>query len=384
MTSGKRKQILVVMATAQKARRDKLAGIYGYAHDHGWTIQTIEDPSNAPLLTAALRSNGINGIISDGFNAPVNIPPAVRRALPTVYIDRPAGARRTTDSVNNDDDACAELAARTLADLGLRHLAAVGTTPSVYWSKKRVRSFAEHARHLGCRCASFRPSDDLPDDLSRLRDWLKALPRPCGLFAVTDAVAKRCIDLLIESDVRVPEEVAVIGIDNNELVCENTTPSITSILPGFRQAGRLAAERLDRLMSGSDCDNLPTTYGPQTVVRRASTQRIAPAARKIGSVVEFIRTHACLGIRVPDVLAFAALPKSTLELHFRLATGRSIAQEIQRVRLAEVERLLRETRCSIGMIASRCGFHNDNYLKNLFKRKFGVSLSQYRKSWRTV
>ena len=380
MNKPTRKRILVITATVQKARRDKLAGVYDYAHAHGWMIQTVEDQSGAPLLAAALCSKSVDGIISDGFNAPVKLTQSAKHAIPVVYIDRPHGVRQTDNSVNNDDGACARLAARTLNDLGLRNLAAVGTTPSVYWSKTRIRVFAEAAKGFGCRCVSFRSSGDLTDDLPRLRDWLKALPRPCGLFAVTDAVAKRCIDLLTESGVRVPEEVAVIGIDNDELLCENTTPSITSILPGFRQAGRLAAERLDRMMDGSGCDDLPTTYAPQAVVRRGSTLRTAIRHDKIPEVMEFIRRHACLGIRVGDVVAFAGIPKSTLELHFRLSTTRSIQQEIQRVRLEEVKRLLRETRCPIGTIATRCGYHNDNHLKNLFRRQFGMTLTQYRRS----
>ena len=378
MNQPTRKRILVITATGQKARRDKLAGIYDYAHGQGWVIRTVEEPAAAPLLKASLRTGGIDGIISDGFNAPVKLTRTAARDFPIVYIDRPHGNRSPDVCVNNDDAACARLAVRTFADLGLRHLAAVGTAPSVYWSKTRIRFCAAYAHELGLDCVSFRPSDDMANDITRLREWLRDLPRPCGLFAVTDAVAKHCIDLLTESGVRIPEEVAVIGIDNDELVCENTTPSISSILPGFRQAGRLAAERLHRLMDGSGCEDLSATYGPQAVIRRGSTCRPAVRQDKIPEVLEFIRRHACLGIRVTDVVAFAGLPKSTPELHFRLATMRSIQQEIQRVRLEEVKRLLRDTRCPIGTIAARCGYHNDNHLKNLFKRTCGKTLSQYR------
>ena len=380
MDKKDRKLIVVITATAHKARRDKLAGIYDYAHDKGWLVQSIEESSNASLLNSLLRSGDIDGIISDGFNAPVTVRASSRRGIPTVYIDRPGRGRHKECSVNNDDDACARLAAQTLANLGLRQYATVGTTPSVYWSKRRMRVFADAVRGLGHVCASFRPSNGATDDLSRLRDWLQGLPRPCGLFAVTDNMAKRCIDLLTGAGIRVPEEFAVIGIDNDELVCENTIPTISSILPGFRQAGRLAAERLHRLMDGIGCEGLQTTYEPQTVVRRGSTSRVAIRQDKMLEVLEFIRRHACLGIRVADVVDFAGMPKSTLELHFRQATSRSIQDEIQRVRLAEVERLLRETRCYIGSIANRCGYRNDNYLKNLFKRTHGQTLSQYRRT----
>ena len=380
MDKKNRKLIVVITATAQKARRDKLAGVYDYAHDKGWLVQSIEESSNASLLNSLLRSGDIDGIISDGFNAPVAVKASARRGIPTVYIDRPSRGGRTANAINNDDDACARLAARTLSDLGLRQYATVGTVPSVYWSRRRMRVFANAIREFGLDCASYHPSSNASEDLPHLRDWLKGLPRPCGLFAVTDTMAKRCIDLLSQSGIRVPEEFAVIGIDNDELVCENAIPSISSILPGFRLAGRLAAERLHRLMNGASCEGLPTAYGPQTVVRRGSTSRTAIRQDKILEVLEFIRRHACLGIRVADVVDFAGMPKSTLELHFRLATSRSVQEEIRRVRLAEVERLLRETRCYIGSIANRCGYRNDNYLKNLFKRTHGQTLSQYRRT----
>ena len=373
-----RRHILVIMATVQKARHDKLSGIYDYAHRQDWIVQTIEDTSGLPMLEATLKARTVDGIISDGFNAPVKLKQSDRKGIPIVYIDKPYGARQMANCVNNDDDACARLAAQTLAKLGLRQYATVGTFPSSYWSKSRMRTFAESIKALGLRCESFKPSGCVSKDIQRLRDWMTRLPRPCGLFAVTDAVAKRCIDLLTDAGIRVPDEIAVIGIDNNELICEHTTPSITSILPGFRQAGRIASERLHRLMEGIGCDDLPTTYEPQAVIRRGSTARTAIRQEKIPEILEFIRRNACHGIRVTDVIAFAGLPKSTLELHFRLATTRSIVQEIQRVRLEEVERLLSESNCPIGMIAAQCGFQNDNYLKNLFKRTHGQTLSQYR------
>ena len=373
-----RRRILVIMATAQKARRDKLAGIYDSAHAKGWMVSCIGDQTQKASLSDTIRDMRPDGIISDGFNPPARITPAIRNRIPIVYIDRPVPDKDGDFSVNHDNAATGRLAATTLIKLGFSRLAAVGTTPNAYWARLRIRAYAEEAKANARTCAIYRPSGGGLSENAELRKWLSGLPRPCGIFAVTDARAKAVIENCALLGISVPDEIAVVGVDNDELICENTIPSISSILPDFRLAGRLAAERLERLMDGKRPDDTPGSYGPKAIIRRASTRRISISDGKIASILEYIRVNATSGIRIADVVNFAGMPKSTLELHFRLATSRSIMQEIQEVRLRAVQNLLRETRTPISLIAQRCGYRNDNHLKNLFKRKFGVSLSAYR------
>ena len=373
-----RRRILVIMATAQKARRDKLAGIYDSAHAKGWMVSCIVDPTQTASISDAIKGIRPDGIISDGFNPPARITPAIRNRIPIVYIDKPTLDKDGDFSVNHDNAATARLAAATLMKLGFSRLAAVGMAPNPYWSRIRIRTFAEEAKANAMSCSVYCPSGDGLSEDAELRKWLSGLPRPCGIFAVTDARAKAVIENCVLLGISVPDEIAVIGVDDDELVCENTTPSISSILPDFRLAGRLAAERLERLMDGRKPDGIPRSYGPKAIIRRASTRRISISDGKIASILEYIRVNATSGIRIADVVNFAGMPKSTLELHFRLATSRSIMQEMQEVRLRAVRHLLRETRTPISLIAQRCGYRNDNHLKNLFKRKFGMSLSAYR------
>lgn len=366
-------RILVLMATSAKARRDKLSGVYAYAHEHGWTVRTVEENVPTDELRRQLAERPPHGIVCDGFRPPVALPRALVSNLPTVYTDLPLEKRKGRCSVNHDDGATARLAAETLLRLRLDDYAAVGTEPGVFWSKLRMRAFREAIESAGCRC-HLRTRRDRD-----LGAWLAALPKPCGIFAVTDRRAKEVIERCAEMGIAVPDDVAVVGVDNEELICENTTPSISSILPDFRQAGYRAAEKLDRLMRGDLPENeRESAYGPQTVIRRASTRRLPSRPHKIPAVLEYIRKNACLGIRVPDVIRFAEMPKSTLELNFRRTTSRSIAEEIQRVRLESVCTLLKNTALPIGLVAQRCGYRDNNHLKNLFKRTFSMSMRDYR------
>lgn len=373
--------ILVIIATAQKARRDKLSGIYDYAHGHGWLIHCVERETSSAHVDTLIRELHPAGVITDGFGAPAVLSAKVRRSLPVVTLDAPNGqTAKDGRSVNHDDAACARLSAETLSALKFAHFAAVGTSPKVYWSLRRERAFAKAIRERGGHFIDCAPVRTNESGEAALRRFLASLPRPCGVFAVNDERAKAVIDTCLSIGIAVPDEIAVVGVDNNELICENSTPSITSILPDFRLAGRLAAQKLDALINGHSAKRVPSTYGPQTVIQRASTRPSLVGDAKIAKIREFIRTHAAVGIRVADVVAFAAIPKSTLELHFRRETGHSIVREIQSVRLEKVQELLRSTNTPIALVAQRCGFGNDNYLKNVFKRKFGMTLTQFRRS----
>lgn len=373
-------RIYVLTDTTQKARRDKLIGIYGYAHKRGWTVRTLEIAHPKEEFRNALTELPPDGLILDGCLPPTPLPPSLRGTLPVVAIDIPSSRLpRGARLVHHDDAASALLAAKALLDLDLENFATIETLLPKHWSKIRTRTFSSVIRAAKRRCSLFRR---LPPELfgSAIRKWLSGLPKPCGIFAPNDALARTVIDICNELGLSIPGEVAVIGVDNDELICNTTTPALSSVAPDFHLAGCLAAQTLDECLHGNPPLAATTTYGPSGVVQRGSSRRLPANRRAIGELVEFIRANACLGIRVGDVLNLAKTPKSTTELHFRQAAGHSIAEEIQRVRLEAVRMLLRNRSIPISAIAAQCGYHNDNHLKNLFKRKFGKTMSAYRKA----
>ena len=208
---------------------------------------------------------------------------------------------------------------------------------------------------------------------------MQALPKPCGLMAAVDLRAKQVLDTCRTANIRVPEEIAVVGVDNDATICENTTPTLSSVLPDFEGGGYLAAELLDRLFRGLQRKTLHLTYGVRGIVQRQSSQYLRQSDRMIASAIEFIRLNACAGITVTDVVTQMSVSRRYAERHFRAACGHSVLDEIQHHRLERVCSLLRETNLPIREIGERCGYDTEIYLKVLFKKRFGMTMRDYRK-----
>lgn len=371
--------VLVALSTVQKARRDKLAGIYRAARERAWDLRVVERRPFAPTLSDLVRERLPDGAILDGDEAAGRLPAALLRDLPVVYLDR-VPADDGSFSVDHDAAATARLAAEHLTSLGLGNFAYVGTCPPIDWSEARGAAFAELVQRQGGTCAIFDPAPTRARDARHLRAWLKALPRPCGVFAAMDIRARDVLDACADVGLRVPDDLAVLGVDNDELLCENCWPSLSSILPDFQHAGELAVELLDEQMHGRPPARRQLAYGPLRLVVRASTRRLPLPSRSVSAAQEFIRQNACAGIRVEDVVRGMGTARRTAEVAFRRATGTSILDAIQTVRLDAVCALLRDTRTPIALAAASCGYRSDAYLKNLFKQRFGVSMSAYRSS----
>jgi LacI family transcriptional regulator len=223
-------------------------------------------------------------------------------------------------------------------------------------------------------------ADDWGLEQHHMRAWLLALPKPCGIMAAIDLRAKQVLDTCLAAGIRVPEEIAVVGVDNDETLCENTLPTLSSVLPDFEGGGYLAAELLDRLMRGIQKKPTQLTYGVRRLVQRQSTLYVPKSDRLIGQAVEFIRLNACAGIAVMDDVEKMNVSRRYAERHFRAACGHSILEEIQRRRLERVCALLRETHLPIRAIGERCGYDSEIYLKVLFKKRFGTTMRAYRKA----
>lgn len=370
--------ILLILSTVQKARRDKLSGIYDYARRHGWNTETVEPHPFARPVSDILAEHHIDGIIIDGHEACCKLPRNLKGRPPVVRIDAPPRSASALKCVNHDSAATAQLAAKTLLKSGFRHYAFLGTNPSIYWSIDRCHDFAAEIAAAGFKCYVFNGKEDALDG------WLASLPKPCGLFAAMDLRAKTVADKCRKLGIRIPDEIAVLGVDNDEQLCESTYPALSSILPDFRHAGELAAALLDRTLRGEDTSAETILYGPLCVVTRESTRFMKVNLSGVSRANEFIRRNSCAGIKVADVVKAVAMPRRTLETHFFRSTGHTILDEILRTKLDKVREILSTTTRPIGLIASSCGFNSDIHLKNLFKKRFGMSMRDYRKNARCI
>jgi LacI family transcriptional regulator len=374
-------RVLVVLSTVHKARRDKLQGILKYVRLHGpWDVQTVEAHPHIARL-GSLENWQPDGMIKDGsYPLPLRISKTVK--IPTVLLDTDGRRPRRCFCVDHDSRRTAECIADYYLRQGLEHFAFVGSVPRCFWSVARAEGFVNRLAQHGYGCAVYHPKNSMDWGLEQghMRRWLLSLPRPCGILAAIDLRAKQVLDTCRIAKIRVPEEMAVVGVDNDDAICENTIPTLSSALPDFERGGYMAAELLDRLMRRSQRKAVRLTYGLNRIVQRQSTQRFRVFNPVASPAVEFIRLNACEGITVNDVVKHLKVSRRLAELRFREACGHSILEEIRHHRLERVCALLRETNLPIGEIGKRCGYDAETYLKTLFKTRFGVTMRAYRRN----
>lgn len=373
-------RVLVVLSTVHKARRDKLQGILKYVRLHGpWDVQTVEAHPHIARL-GSFKNWQPDGMIRDG-SYPIPFRGLRALKIPTVLLD--TNGRRTGRCfcVDHDSRRTAEAVADYYLRQGLEQFAFVGSVPRCFWSTARAEGFASRLAEHGHGCAIYQPKNGMDWGLEQehMRRWLLSLPRPCGIMAAMDLRAKQVLDTCRLAEIRVPDELMVIGVDNDETICENTLPPLSSALPDFERGGYMAAELLDRLMRKTQRRAVQLAYGLNRIVIRQSTQRFRVPNPVATAVLEFIRLNACAGITVKDVVKHVKVSRRLAELRFREACGHSILDEIRHCRLDRVCVLLRETNLPIGEIGKRCGYENETYLKTLFKRRFGATMRAYRK-----
>ena len=214
----------------------------------------------------------------------------------------------------------------------------------------------------------------------RLRAWLRELPKPCGLFAITDTVAEQVLSAAQGENITVPNDLAVIGVDNDESICERTYPTLTSVMPDFEGAGYLAARLLDRALHDKRRKRLvQAKYAVKALVERLSTQDTFKNGRLVAIAREFIRLHCHEGICVRDVVAQTKVSARILEMRFKQILHHSISEEIQSERLSRLLDLLKTTNRPTGELAYECGYRSSANAPTLFKKRMGMTMSEYRK-----
>lgn len=213
---------------------------------------------------------------------------------------------------------------------------------------------------------------------------MRDLPKPCALFATVDHRAKHVLDIAAEIGVKVPDELAVIGVDNDDMICEFTSPSLTSINLDFEQNGFLAAKALEKLMRGDENVADSLSFGVLGIVERLSTSDQSGTARIVSRAREFIRLNAASDISVDDVARVVGCSPRLLQQRFHDILGHSPIAEVRNARLDLAAKLLRGTQTPIDRIGDLCGFKTLSNFKAAFKSRFGMSMSAYRTSVQTA
>ena len=379
-------RILAHLITSQKASRDMTGGILHYAAVHPGVNVQLYGVGTSRHGMAEFRAWAPQGVIigtNDARNVHMIEGIGCRAAL-FVNVNPPSDTPLRCGSVLCDNAAIAETAARLFVDKNLKHFGYAHSREEEQWSVERGQTMRECAMRLGCSYSEFRsPSTgrwNQRKELSALANWIASLPKPCGIFAANDSRAKDVLDACRDASVSVPEQVMVLGVDNEDFLCSQMQPTLSSIMPDFYNGGYLAAETLVELITGNR-RNLPRrTFGAQGIIERASTSDPNGAGRMVSKANEFMRLYAGnRAISVSDVAKASGASLRLLQMNYKAVTGTTISEAIQSIRLRKVCELLEQTTTPIGHIGELCGFNNETYLKNLFRARFGCSMRNWRK-----
>ena len=380
-------RIIANLYAAQKASREMTGGILRYAAVHQDVEVRLYGLGAAQYDIGELRDWQPEGVIvsTDDAGKIRRIERIGCRAAVFVNVDPPAKTRLRCGSVFCDNEAIAKAAFGLFAGkrLRLRHFAFVGTREGEPWSVERGNALRDCAQQVGGTFASFDPPRSARAsqrrNLAALARWAAGLPKPCGIFAANDLRAKDVIDACREAAIPVPEQVMVLGVNDEEFICRQVQPTLSSVVPDFEKGGYLAAETLVELLRGRQRLLPRLTFGVQGVVGRASTSDPYGAGRMVSLAEEFIRAYATSSdISVGEVAKASCASIRLLQKNFKAITGTTVCDAIQAARLQRVRKLLTETQTPIGQIGELCGFGDDAYLKKLFRRRFHCTMRDWR------
>ena len=400
----KRKRVALIIETSNEYARGLLHGIRAYIREHqAWEIDL--DERRRGEATGWLKDFKGDGVIARIENAAI-AREVLDSKLPCIDV---SAARQVPGIpwVETDDAEIARLAFEHLKERGLRHLGFCGD-PRFNWSDWRQAQFARHAADAGFDCRVFpeeveradgrtgekargaanrspvRPLAPSPvrssdsHDLAPLTRWLKSLPKPAGVMACYDIRGRQVLAACRAADITVPDEVAVIGVDNDELLCDLSDPPLSSVAPDTDATGYMAAHLLDRMMAGEKIPPVAHLLKPLGVVPRLSTDTLAISDPEMSQAVKYLRAHACDGINVADVLRQVSMSRRVFEAEFKRLFGRMPHEELVRTRIQRVKELLTQTDLPLYTVADRCGFKHVEYMSVVFKKKMGLPPSEYR------
>jgi LacI family transcriptional regulator len=396
--------------------RGLLEGIARYAHLHGpWTFCLSGDYPEMPVPASDSMSGNFAGLeYLSGMVTDMSLPNLRRwgakgvigriqntkmaktllaSGLPVIGIDLPAAPLSRRNLLAGISEICADsrqagrLAAEHFLERGFCNFAFCGYEGRV-WSQRRQEGFTERLQEAGFSCQVYQPAPlkhglFWKQELPMVMAWLKSLPRPVAVMTCNDIRGRQVLEASLLGGLEAPEDVAVVGVDDDHLICNLSNPPLSSVAVNLSQAGYQAAELLDSLIRGEVRQPQQIVAEALWVVGRRSSDVIVTEDRRVAAALRFIRDHARQAIKVDDVVRCAGISRRGLEIRFRRAVGRSIRGEIQRIRLAYTKQLLTETNLPAERIAALAGFGSLPYLMSMFHRETGMTLAQFRRRMRT-
>ncbi len=381
------RRVILLIESSRAVGRGCLLGIASYLRNHGpWQILHLENSvtDELPRVVKQWKGDGVISRINNGRMAKS----VARLKLPVVDI-RGAEQIPGCATLSTSPEACANLAAEHFLERGFRHFAFCGY-PGVSFSDQRCEHFVRILKAYSHSTAVYRArrpssisdvyvreaSGELAE--SQIAEWLKTLPYPVAVFACNDIRGRQVLAACASAGLDVPDEVAVLGVDNDEIVCGLSRPALSSIEQDTFKLGYEGATILESMMEGNPAPEKPILLPPKRIIIRQSSDVLAMANPEMAMAVKYVRDHACEGVTVDKMVRDLMVSRTTLERRFVKALGRSPKAEMERVRFERAKQLLAETTHKLDRIATMLGFRTAAQLATAFKRYNGCTPSDYR------
>ncbi len=368
------KRVAVILEGRVEYERNVLRGIRDFASSRNDWLLRLEMPGKG---TGKFLDNWKpNGVLFQSAGLQSGIMSRLKRMGNSIHLSE-SPPRLHLRSVGLDNGMIGKSAAEYFCDRRFEHFAFVGAEVSGF-SKTREAAFRESLGEMGLSCEAFRMDSNISE--SAVLAWLEALPKPCALFSVHDECSLYLTTICRSAGIRIPEDIAILGVDDDQLICELAWPQLSSISVPSRRVGQEAARWLEDMMSGKRRQRKLLLLPPSGIVTRQSTEVNQTEDELVNRALRFMQIHLSRGVNVDDVLREVGVSRRLLERKFSHHRARSPLAEIQRLRVDEAKRLLLETRKPLHEIASLCGCSDASRLVTLFKKLTGVTPGQYRKA----
>jgi LacI family transcriptional regulator len=384
-------KVALLIETSRGYGRSMLRGIVRYASLYGpW--QFYVTPGDFAQALPAMEQWGGTGIIARIETTHV-ARAIIQTGLPTIALDIsqnvPLDALSGTpmSEIASDSFNAAVMAAEHLLEIGMRNFAFVGE-PARKWSLNRELGFIHRLEQAGYKATIYEPPKKKTNlhwerEQPHLSEWISSLPKPIGIMACNDDRGLQVLEACRAASVIVPLEVAVVGVDNDELLCELASPPLSSVALNAEAGGYRAAELLDKLMKGQVIQPQRLVVEPLYVVQRRSTESSAVDDPDIATALNTIHAFATKPITIDEIVDQLSVSRRMFEIRFRKAVGRTPHQELRRVRLLRAQQMLLETDNSIADIAMAAGFCSPAHLAHAFQKDLQKTPAQYRREHRT-
>jgi len=373
------KRIILLVETSREFGRQLIIGVARYSRlNDPWSFykEPIGLLSSIPNLTS-WKPDGI--IMRDSLITKE----LLKLKIPTVLAIHSSSFPKYLSVIKTDSLSIAKMASEHLIEKGFKYFGFCGFD-NYDWSNERKQFFCHFNSEAGYKTHVYiqpkkNNTQDWEKEQRHVSEWLRKLPKPVGIFACNDDRGQHILEVCKLTDFKVPDDVAVIGVDNDPMICDIGDPPLTSIALNVEFAGYKAAELLDKLINNKKMSGQQIIVTPTHIVQRQSSDILATKDNEVASAICFIRENAKNKILVKDVVKTTGISRRTLEQRFRKTIHRSIYGEIRKVRVEWISKLLMETDLSISQITSLFNFTDVEHISRYFKKEKGIGLYQYRK-----